>query len=221
MALRKPNSDAADDDSGHHTRSGVRWALITAAFCAALGIVTSFRSVRALMIYPLYVHETGARGDAAYVMADGYAYWARLRAAADLYHMNRVPRIYILSESFPAGYDFVGDRLETQTERAIRYLDWQGVPREAISRVPVHGSTTFGSLSEARSFAHLRLPDLRDCVVVTSAPHTRRSRLSFARSLPTDVRVHPYASSGPHSSEEIFYPIWLEYVKLFVYFFIA
>ena len=72
----------------------------------------SIKEVRAWILLPLYVHDEEAAGDLAYVMADGSAYWERLRAASDLYHMHRVPMIYILDQPTPAKYNFVSKRLE-------------------------------------------------------------------------------------------------------------
>ena len=186
-----------------------------------LVIVTSIVPVRTGLSYPLYVHEPGARGDAAYVMADGYAYWKRLRTASDLYRERRVPKIYLLNERQIFGYNFDIKRLETQTERAIRFLVWHGVPESAIELVTVRGDTTFGSLSEAQAFAELELPQVKRVVVVTSAPHTRRSKLCFRRCLPDDVSVQSFAASKLSSSTELYEPIWMEYLKLAVYYFVA
>ena len=154
-------------------------------------------------------------------MADGYATWKRLRAASDLYHEHRVPKIYILNEQEGVGYDFVGKRSETRTQRAVRYLQWHGVPESAIDFISVDGEAAFGSLSEARAFADLELPNLQRVVVVTSAPHTRRSKLCFQRSLPAEVSVQSYAASELATSAELYEPIWLEYVKLVIYYFVA
>ena len=201
--------------------SGYRFALAVLAMTGLLVVATSFKPVRGILSHPLYVSEQDARGDVAYVMADGYAYWKRLRAASDLYNMHRVPVIYLLKEQHGAGYDFVGRRSETRSERAVRYLKWHGVPESAIKFINVQGPQAFGSLSEARAFAELSLPNLKRVVVVTSAPHTRRSKLCFRRSLPRDVRVQSYAASELASSAELHEPIWLEYVKLMVYYFVA
>jgi uncharacterized SAM-binding protein YcdF (DUF218 family) len=176
----------------------------------------SFSAVRGVVVYPLLEHDPKASGDAAYVMAGGAPYYERLRAASDLYHMGRVPRIMILDEQQSAGYDFSLRRSRRKVERAIDYLALYGVPREKIRTVRVEGSTTFGSLSEARAVAREE-PALQRLVVVTSAPHTRRSGLCFRRSLPDDVRVQVYSATEPSHSGEIHWPIWIEYVKLVVY----
>lgn len=188
---------------------------------ATFTVLTSIAPVRALLSYPLYVNETDAEGDAAYVMADGYAFWKRLHAASDLYNMKRVPAIYLLVEQDSVGYNFVDGRSETRTERGVRYLQWHGVPKSAIHFIEVPGPQAFGSLSEARAFADLEIPNLSRMVVVTSAPHTRRSKLCFERSMPPDVRVQCYAASELSSSVELYEPIWLEYLKLLVYSFVA
>ena len=177
----------------------------------------SLREVRAWLIAPLYRHDESASGEAAYVMADGSAYWERLRAASDLYHLGRVKRIYIRNEKDRTVFDFVENKLPTLAERAIAYLQWLGVPAEAVITVPVLDSALMSSLGEAQSFFDEIPQDTLAVVVVTSAPHTRRSLLCFQRSKPAGCSVSVYAASSPYDSSEIYFPIWHEYVKLMIY----
>ena len=44
---------------------------------------------------------------------------------------------------------------------------------------------------------------------------------AFTRSLPSDVRVVPYAATSFVSSYEMHLHIWLEYLKLLLYFMVA
>ncbi|QEG42533.1 YdcF family protein [Roseimaritima ulvae] len=180
----------------------------------------SFEEVRAVVAWPLVVNDPAASGDAAYVMADGYAYMERLRMASDLYHMKRVPKIILLNEQQPAGYNFTRQRLETRVQRAIDYLELYGVPNEIIATVDVPPTTALGSRSEARAVAS-QYPELKRIVVVTSAPHTRRSRLCFRRACAEDVTVQVVAASGASESAEIDEPLWLEYCKLAIYYICA
>lgn len=180
----------------------------------------SIREVRAFLILPLYVHDEYAAGDIAYVMADGSAYFERLRAASDLYHMHRISTIYVLDEQRSAGYNFVKRRSEAATERAIAYLDLFGVPKEAIHAVIAEDSI-MGSLSEAVAVSQSLSEDVKQIVVVTSAPHTRRSRLCFQRSLPPDIKIKTYSATIPKNSAELQAPIFHEYIKLIVYYFVA
>lgn len=181
----------------------------------------SIRPVRVLFILPLYVHEEDAMGDAAYVMADGSAYLERLRAASDLYHMHRVPTIYIRDEQGQNGFNFVSGRMESTVERATAYLEHFGVPSDAIRRVSGDDNALMGSLSEAEAVQKVLPKEVRQIVVVTSAPHTRRSRMCFQRSLPTEVKVRTYAATIPLISAELQAPIFHEYLKLIVYYFFA
>lgn len=177
--------------------------------------------MRAILVWPLYVHHEHAAGQKAYVMADGHAYPERLRAAADLYHMHRVQEIFILDERAPSHYNFVKQKMSTQVENAIGFLEHLGVPRKAIQFIEEPQGHWLSSLAEAQSMsAHLQ--DNADrLVIVTSAPHTRRSLLCFQRSMPAKVVVQVYSASGPLDSAELYAPIWQEYVKLAVYFFAA
>ena len=45
-----------------------------------------------------------------------------------------------------------------------------------------------------------------------------QSVLAFRRSLPAGVRVVPFAATEFVNSYEMYHPIWIEYLKLLVYF---
>ena len=134
--------------------------------------------------------------------------------------MKRVKRILILDERDNGGFNFVRRSSDTRVQRAIDYLVLHGVPTEKVSTIPAEVEPALGSLSESRAVARLE-PNLKRLVVVTSAPHTRRSRLCFQRSMPADVQIQVYSASGPSESSEVDAPIWIEYVKLIIYFFVA
>lgn len=182
-----------------------------------LSLLSSFKPIRAMLAIPLYVSNPSASGEAAYVMADGHAYWGRLSAAADLYHMQKVEKILISREETISHYNFVKKRNDVLYERAIDYLTWKGIPTDSIETVPVNHTGRLGSLTEARQLVKFR-PNLRSIVIVTSAPHTRRSLLCFQRSVPDHWEVTIYSDSEPLSSPELFEPLWIEYVKLVVYY---
>ena len=187
-----------------------------AALWFASTLLLSSSAVRAFLIGPLYVSDVKASGEVAYVMAGGAAVWERLRAASDLYHWGRVKRIVLLEELETAGYNFIRQESDTRVQREIDFLGLHGVPPEKIDTIPQIDNPALGSLSEARQFAK-SMPDVKSVVVVTSAPHTRRSKLCFVRSLPVEVSVSSYAASAPAQSDEIRSPIWWEYGKLIVY----
>lgn len=195
-----------------------RFYLVVAAGLLAT-IAMSFSSVRGIVSYPLYVHNVEASGEVAYVMADGPAYWERLRAASDLYHWDRIKKIVVLKELQTDGWNFIRKQSDTRYQRSLDYLELFGVPKKDILCIPQDADNWFGSLSEAQSFAKT-LPEFKSMVVVTSAPHTRRSLLCFERSLP-DANVESYAASLPQDSSEVHSPIWIEYAKLIVYYFAA
>ena len=196
-----------------------RFYLIVAAWLLST-VLMSFPTVRAFVAYPLFVNDQQATGEIAYVMAGGEAYWERLRAASDLYHWHRIKKIAILEETQSASYNFVRKKSDTRLERAMDYLALYGVPGEVVSAVPASDSAMFGSMSEAQGFA-AKFPDVNQVVVVTSAPHTRRSLLCFQRALTRDCEVSAYAATPLGDSSEIASPIWIEYVKLVVYLFVA
>lgn len=196
-------------------------ALTLLAFFA-FGVAPGMTSVRHALSAPLVVHDEDARGDAAYVMAGGLASEERLRAAADLFHMGRVPRIYLLRDDNRSYYSFTARRSMARTEWMLSYLSWLGVPRDGVTLIDDDFSARFGSLHEADLVRARLPPDVRRLVVVTSPVHTRRSGLAFRRRLgPGGVDIVTYAAVDWSLSAEAFAPLWLEYLKLAVYIVIA
>ena len=204
-------------DAGQQTNKWRRrfWLAIFAWMLTS--VLMSFPEVRGVVAYPLYAHDENASGEVAYVMADGPAYWERLRAASDLYHMERVNRIVVLNETRSDGYNFILKKSNTRFERSIAYLGLFGVPANAIESIPEVTNAKMGSMSEANSFANT-FPETKNIVVVTSAPHTRRSKLCFQRAFKSNANVSVYSASKPPESSEIMGALWIEYVKLVVYF---
>ncbi|MDB4494570.1 YdcF family protein [bacterium] len=158
--------------------------------------------------------------DIAYVMSDGHAYWNRLYAASDLYHMGKIKTIAVQENPTSSRYDFVLRRSQTVTQRSIRYLENLGVPVDRIITVAGVDSPALGSWSEAQAFAN-EFPETPNVVVVTSSPHTRRSLMCFERAMPASCQVSVYPDSLPDEGAELFAPIWHEYGKLAIYWFIA
>jgi uncharacterized SAM-binding protein YcdF (DUF218 family) len=60
-------------------------------------------------------------------------------------------------------------------------------------------------------------PDIKKLVLVSSAPHMRRSLLAFRRVLPPDLSIVSSPASSFGTSYEYFYPLRIEYLKLAVY----
>lgn len=193
------------------------WTLL--AFLV-FGVAPGITPVRHALSAPLIVHDAEARGDAAYVMQGGLASEERLRAAADLVHMGRVPALYILSDDHRSYHSFTENRALNRTEWALAYLGWLGIPRERI-HVVQDGPGAFGSLHEADLVTAALPATVQRLVVVTSPVHTRRSGLAFRRRLPATIAVTTYAAIDWSLSAEAFAPLWFEYLKLAVYSVIA
>lgn len=194
------------------------WLLVIA--WATVTIATSFESVRGTLMIPLYQNDPDARGEIAYVMADGAAYWERLFAASDLYHWHRIEHIYVLEELESSSYNFVRKQSDTRLQRAIDYLAMRGVPADAIRTVPFRPDDWLSSRGEAEGVATLP-QQFKSIVVVTSPPHTRRSKLCFERAFAGKAEISVYSATGPAQSVETHFPIWVEYAKLVVYWFCA
>lgn len=186
----------------------------------AFVILPSFPKARIIISAPLVLHDANANGDACYVMAGGGALWERLGAAADLVQMGRVPLILLMQDNMRSQFNFKAKSSWTRAQWIADYLAWRGIPNDRIRWIPqVEG--LFDSLIEARAIAKNLPNDVKTLVVVSSAPHMRRSVLAFRRSLPVDVKVVPYAATKFVNSYEMQHPLWIEYLKLLVYFMIA
>ena len=196
------------------------WITAVSVICIAFIVVPSFPKVRKVLSAPLVLHEQNASGDACYVLAGGSALWERLDAAADLVQMGRVPRILLMQNDMHGQYSFKSNSSWTGTQWATDYLAWRGVSADRIVLIP-KSDDLFGTLMESRAVAKSIQKELKTLVVVSSAPHMRRSVLAFRRSLPADVKVVPFAATEFVNSYEMHHPIWIEYLKLFVYFVIA
>lgn len=188
--------------------------------CITFVILPSFPKPRIILSAPLVLNNANARGDACYVLAGGGALWERLDAAADLVQMGRVSRIYVMQDNKQGQYSFKAESSWTRTEWAADYLAWRGIPADRISWIP-HAEGMFGTLTEARAVARNLPNDVKALVIVSSAPHMRRSVLAFRRLLRADMKVIPYAATEFVNSYEMHHPIWIEYLKLLVYFVIA
>ncbi len=197
-----------------------RWLAIAALGWVVLVALPSIPAVRGILASPLVVSDPEARGDACYVLAGGDAFNERLAAASDLYFMHRVPRIIVQRNDDVSSYNFAAKASWTATDWALDFLTHRGVPMDKILIIaPAKGM--FGTLAEARNVKLALPPDVRTLVLVSSAPHMRRSMLAFRRVLATDVALRPYAATDFASSAEHYRPIWLEYLKLGVYAIVA
>jgi uncharacterized SAM-binding protein YcdF (DUF218 family) len=193
---------------------------VVAFFWLIFVAVPSISVVRCFLAAPLVVTDENARGDLCYVLADGIATWERLAAASDLYHLKRIKRITIMEDDMTGPYNFKAKSSWTETQWEIAYLAWRGVPADKVDLLkPVEG--LFGTLSEARNVARHLPSGTKTIVLVSSAPHMRRSMLAFRRSLPPDIKILPYAATSFKQSYEMTLPIWLEYLKLLVYYVVA
>ena len=195
-------------------------SILAIATVLCLAVIFSFRQPRAWLSRPLYVHDPDARAAIAYVMSGGPASFERLLAASDLYHTERISSIALENDTQPSCYNYLKNKSESRSDRCIAYLMMRGVPEDRIKLVPKCSSSRFGSLREAQSVAK-DLGRIENLIVITSPTHTRRTELAFIRSLPKNIKVHIYAASDLAGSDEIFSPIWIEYLKLAAYFFIA
>jgi len=190
-----------------------RWlGLAAAAWVICVGL-PSIPAVRIALSEPLVVSDSEARGDACYVLASGDAFTERLAAASDLYQMHRIGRIMLQRDDEASAYNFVAKASWTSNEWSLDFLTHRGVPLDKVLVIPA-ARGMLGTLAEARHVRDTLPADVHRLVLVSSAPHMRRSMLAFRRLLPPDIALVPYAASDMASSAELYRPIWLEYLKL-------
>jgi uncharacterized SAM-binding protein YcdF (DUF218 family) len=183
-------------------------------------VLSTSVSIRKQLAAPLVLHDPNARGEACYVLAGGGSLWERLDAAADLVQMGRVGYIVLMKDNMVGQFSFKAKASWTRTQWIADYLAWRGISADRIHWIP-QTVGLLGTLTEARTIAKNLPKDVKTLVVVSSAPHMRRVVLAFRRSLPAEIRVIPFAATTFENSYEMYSPIWLEYVKLLVYYVIA
>lgn len=198
-------------------RFWLRYALIFFLFWIAFIFLPSLPVVRNFLALPLIATEENAQGDAAYILAGGNAFRERLATGADLCHMKRVSQIFISRDTSRSSFNFQQQRNWNGTEWAVDYLQWLGVPAEKITILDFQEHGFFGTLNEAKALAKLLREQMKQLVIITSAPHTRRACLTFKKRLSPQVKIAAYAASSFDSSMEMWEPLWLEYLKLTMY----
>lgn len=196
------------------------WLLLAWALLVAL---PEWPWLRAWLARPLDVHDAEPRGQVAYVLASGpLSLGERLAAAADLWHEKRVERLLLADDPTPSRFDFRAGRARTAGEWAVAHLVWLGVPAERIERLPpVDTSAWLDTRAEAQAVRAWRPPEVDRLVLVSSPVHLRRARLAFERALGAEVTVQTFASSALPDGPDFQRPLWLEYLKLGLYWLFA
>jgi uncharacterized SAM-binding protein YcdF (DUF218 family) len=185
-----------------------------------LVVLMSSTIVRNWLAVPLVVHDQNARGDACYVLAGGGAIWERLDAASDLVQMGRVSRMVLMQDNSRGQYSFKANSPWNRSQWIADYLSWRGIAPDKIIWIQ-QTEGLFGTLVESRAVAKNLPKNIKTLVIVSSAPHMRRSVLAFKRALSSEVDVVPYAATAFENSYERHHPLWIEYLKLLVYSVIA
>ena len=132
------------------------------------------------------------RVDAMVVLASGTD---RIIEAADLYRAGYAPLVVLTTDPPDPTEQFLRSRgiaVENGEQRRVRLLEALGVPRASVV---VLDKVIYSTADEAYTFAEwIRGRPIRSVMIVTSPPHTARSRLTFAHVLkdsPLRVIVRP------------------------------
>ena len=198
--------------------SNMPWLAIVVGAFLLFVVLPSFAAPRSVLAAPLVLDDVGAAGDAAYLLAGGDSMRERLSAAVRLYNARRVPLLLLQRDDRETAPDPASGEPRSASAWAVAYLEWRGIPSDRILLLEPARPAWLGTLAEARNVS-ARLPaGVRRLVVVTSAAHTRRARLAFRRQLPPEIALSVAAASPFAESLEMYRPLWIEYVKLCVYF---
>ena len=163
----------------------VKWIVFLALLVGLCTMVPEVPSVRARLMAPLRLHVEDAQGDAAYVLAGGLpVMFERLMAAADLYHMKRVPRIVLGHNRSRSSHNFVAGEPWMVEQWMVGYLEWLGVPKDKIELIDVASDGLLSTLAEARAVKNSGGDGVKTWVVVSSPAHMGRVVLAFERTLP-------------------------------------
>ena len=126
-------------------------------------------------------------------------------AAADAYNKGLAPRVFIIREIPPDGYELLeraGIRVPESVDVLQRILNGMGVPESAVIKSRHPAPSTIGEARMVQSLAEKR--GYRSLIVVTSPSHTRRAWRTFRRELDEEdvrIRMLPSPYSG-YSSED-------------------
>lgn len=194
--------------------------ILTLVLCVVAMVFSSSLFIRIVATKPLVLHDQQAKADSCYVLAGGGAIWERLDAASDLVQMGRVSKIMLMQDTMVGQYSFKAQKSWTKSQWMADYLAWRGITPQQIQWLP-QAKGFLGTLTEAKAVADQLPKDCKSLIVISSAPHMRRSVLAFSRVLAKGVTVIPYAATTTENSYELHHPIWLEYLKLLVYSVIA
>ncbi len=111
----------------------------------------------------------------------------RAHYAADLYKQGYAKKLLCSGSYVPHYLKSLGIKL-TEPEISAKVLRDYGAPAEDIVVITTTGQSTWEEAEEARRQADKR--GWRSLIVVTSKPHTRRTRLSFRHAFKgADVRI--------------------------------
>lgn len=157
-------------------RVGRRWgrALRLTLVALALWCLVAWAAARSLI-----VDVELPRADALAVLSGSGAYVERTRAAAELFHAGRAPRIVLTNDNSIGGWSVEQQRNPLFVERAAAELKRAGVPPEQIVVLPSPVSSTYDEATLLRSYAERE--GVRSLLVVTSAYHSRRAWWTLRR----------------------------------------
>jgi uncharacterized SAM-binding protein YcdF (DUF218 family) len=152
----------------------------------------------------------------------------RALSAADAYHNNLAPEVFVTRETIPDGYEILKQRgasYPESRELMILMLKGLGVPESAILSSDTPSENTVMEAALVRDLA--REKNYRSLILVTSPNRSREAWLVFRKAMEgEDVRIavipSPYSGYNPErwwKNPKQIGEVVLEYQKLVYYFF--
>ena len=165
----------------------------------------------------IYVNPppSSAKLDAIYVLGGNQrSLDLKFKTAADLYHKRIVNKIIILCRPGITDYSRMLGRNLTNNEWAVLKLEQLDIPKKNIEFARVNEGF-FGTFSEAKDISRLiNNRHYKHIVLITSASHTQRVKISFEKFLGNQNISLFVQGSGETSS---LHGLIIEFIKLKIY----
>jgi uncharacterized SAM-binding protein YcdF (DUF218 family) len=158
------------------------------AFALAAWWLIAWSAARFLIVSS----DAPERADVIFVLSGAASYKERTRAAAQLFHEGRAPKIVLTNDGEQSGWSRAEKRNPLFVERAAQELERNGVPKDKIEILP----TVVRHTTDEAALAHQEAEKVgwRSIIVVTSAYHTRRARLIWRDEFGDDAKIYFYAA---------------------------
>jgi uncharacterized SAM-binding protein YcdF (DUF218 family) len=132
----------------------------------------------------LIVERKLDKADVVLILGGSAAFEERTEKAAEIYHQQRAPKIFLTDDGERGGWNSKEQRNPFFVERARWHLLELGVSADAIEILPKQVNSTYDEAVLFREEASKH--QLKSVIIVTSVYHTRRAFWTFSRNSVND-----------------------------------